>query len=84
MKGNHYIVSLVLLISIIGALALTASQYVNCTDLYPDEFLDLALECQYPILPIFAPYRNTHPLLLHSFKISYFRTDNHLTTFLRC
>jgi len=84
MRAFRFSVTLFLLISIFGSLALTSSQYVGCKDFYPDEFLDLAFEYQYPVLPIFAPYRNTHPLVLHSFQISYFLRDNHLTTLLRC
>ena len=84
MKALRFLVTLVLLISIFGALALTASEYVDCKNPFPDEFLDIALECQGPILPVFAPQLNTHPLLIHSSKIFYFQRDNLLTTFLRC
>ena len=84
MKRNNRLISLVLLISIIGSLALTASEYVDCTNLYPDQFLDLAMECQNPILPVFAPYRNTHPLFLPGLKTSYVQRDNLFNTLLRC
>jgi len=84
MKALRFLITLFVLISIVGALALTASEYVDCKNPYPDEFLDLSLEWQYPVLPIFGPYRNTHPLLLHSLKIFYFQRDNLFTTFLRC
>jgi len=84
MKVSRFLAALFLLISIFGGLAFTASEYVDCKNFYPDEFLDFALECHYPILPIFAPYWNTHPLLLHSFKIFYFQRDDLLATFLRC
>ena len=72
------------MISIFGVLAFTASQYVDCRELYPDEFLDLALAWQYPILPVFAPHLNTHPFLLRFAKVFYFRRVNLLTTALRC
>lgn len=84
MKALRFLISLFLLISIFGSLALTASEYVDCNNPYPDEFLDLALECQGPISPVFAPQLNTHPLLLHPLKTLYFQRDNLLTTFLRC
>jgi len=67
-----------------GSLALTASTYVDCKDFYPDEFLDLALACQYPILPVFAPHRNTHPFLLYCLKGFYFKRIALLTPILRC
>jgi hypothetical protein len=75
---------LFLLICIVGDLALTTSEYVNCKDLCPDEFLDFALVCQGPTLPVLASYRNTHPLLLWSLKRSSFRETNLLTIFMRC
>jgi len=87
MKGTHCLVNLVLLISImsiIGAIALTASEYVDCKAPCADEFLDLALACENPILPVFAPQMNTHPYLPHSLKIFYFQGINYLTTVLRC
>jgi hypothetical protein len=84
MKGTRCLISLLLLISIIGAIALTASKYVDCNDPCADEFLDLALVCQNPILPVFAPQMNTHPYLPHSLKIFYFQGINYLTTVLRC
>jgi hypothetical protein len=83
MKGNGRSINLILLISIIGGLALTAPEYAACKDLFPDEFLDLGLACQGPIFPVFASHRNTHPLLL-SRKILYFQKDNLLFTILRC
>jgi len=83
-KENNSLINLVLLISIIGVLSLTASQYVDCKDIYPDEFLDLALAWQYPVLPVFAPHRNTHPFLLRFIKMFYLRRFNLFTIFLRC
>ena len=84
MKGKHCLISLVLLISIIASVALTASEYVDCKDCYPDEFLDLGLACQYPIFPVFAPHQNTHPLLFLSLKIFYFQRANLLIAIQRC
>jgi len=84
MKRHRGLINLVLLISIAGSLGLTASTYVDCKDFYPDEFLDLALAWQYPILHVYAPQRNTHPLLLRCFKIFHLQRLSLLTTFLRC
>ena len=84
MKGNHCLVTFVLLLSMVGALALTSSNYVDCKDIYPDEFLDLALAWQYPILPVFAPHLNTHPFLLRVTKMFNFRRFNLLIISLRC
>ncbi len=84
MKGNKCLINLLLLISITGVLALTASEYVSCKDISPDEFLDLAVASQYPISPAFAPRLNTHACLLRSLKIFYFQKINFLTAILRC
>jgi len=83
-KENKFLINLVLLISIIGVLSLTAPQYVDCKEIYPDEFLDLALAWQYPILPVFAAHRNTHPFLLLFTKMFYLERFGLLTIFLRC
>ena len=72
------------MVSIIGALALTASGFVECRNVESDEFLDMALACQYPILPVFAPHLNTHPCILHSLKTLCFGRINLLTAILRC
>jgi hypothetical protein len=84
MKGKSRLINLILLISIIGVLALTASTCVDCKDFYPDEFLDLALARQSPIIPVLAPYLNTHPYLLHPLKIFYFGRVDLPTSILRC
>lgn len=84
MKGNNGLISLALLINIIGVFALTASQYVDCTDSYPNEFLDLALACPYSILPVFAPHWKTHPLLLRSSRMFYSQRVDPLSRCLRC
>ena len=84
MKGNHSLTNCVLLISIIGCFVLTAPDHVDCKGLCPDEFLDLVLVCQSPILPVFAPHLNTHPYLLASLRTFYFLRSNFLATILRC
>ena len=84
MRRNYGLISFVLLISTVGVLLLTASEYVGCKDFYPDEFLDLALAWQYPSLIVFAPYLDNHPYLYHSLKGSYFRRIDLLTPVLRC
>jgi hypothetical protein len=84
MKKNSFLINVVLLISIIGVLGLTPSHYVGCKDIYPDEFLDLAMAWQYPILPVFAPHRNTHPSFLHFTKMVYLQRVDLLITCLRC
>ena len=84
MRGRNYLLGSVLLISVIGALALTTSSYVACKDFYPDEFLDLGLLCQHPIFPVFAPHLNTHPALLPSLNTYHLQKANLLTTFMRC
>jgi hypothetical protein len=82
-KADHFFIALVM-ISTIGALAFTASDYVGCKDLDPDEFLDLALASEGPILPIFDPHRNTPSALLRLFKTLYFQEISLLATCLRC
>jgi hypothetical protein len=84
MRGKRCLINLVLLISIGGVLALTASTCVDCKDFYPDEFLDLALASRGPIIPVFAPYLNTHPYLLQTLKIFYFGRIDLPTSILRC
>jgi hypothetical protein len=84
MKGKYCLLNFVLLISIIGVLVLTASEYIDCNDLCPDEFLDLALAWQYPILPVFVPHLNNHPYLLHSSNSFYLERIDLLTFALRC
>ncbi len=84
MKENICLINLVLLISIIGGLALTASAYVGCKDISPDEFLDLAVASQYPISPVFAPRLNAHAYLLHALRTFHLQGINLLTAILRC
>ena len=82
--GNHYLIKLVLLGSIIGGLGLTAPDYVDCKDLSPDEFLDLAFESPHPIIPVLNPHLNTQPLLFRSLRTINFQKANLLTNLLRC
>ncbi len=84
MKKNYHLISSVLLGIVTGVLALTASSYVDCKDLSPDEFLDLASEPQYSILPVFSPHQNTHPMLHRLLKIFYLRGVNFFTAIIRC
>ena len=84
MKKNYHLISFVLLVILTGVSALTASSYIDCKDLFPDEFLELAIVCGILILPVFAPHRNTHPVLLRSLKIFNLGGVNLLTTIIRC
>ena len=84
MRKNNHLINLLLLISILGVLAITAQQYVACQDDFPDEFLDLAAACQNPTLPVFAPHLNTHPIPISLLKILCFQRTNLHTTSLRC
>ena len=83
MKANRTLLSLVLLSSVLVALALTASDYVDCKDLGLDEFLDMAFESPYSVSPVFDPLCSTHPFSCRPLKIFYFQRTNLLTTF-RC
>jgi hypothetical protein len=84
MKGKYCLLNFVLLISIIGVMVVTASEYIDCKDIYPDEFFDLALTWQYSILPVFVPHLNNHPYLLHSSNSFYLERIDLLTPVLRC
>ncbi len=83
MKANNRLINLVLLISLLGALVLTAHEYIVCQSDLPDEFLDLAVACQNLTLPVFAPYLNTDPILISLLKTFRFQKAN-LTASLRC
>ncbi|HUL22073.1 MAG TPA: hypothetical protein VLZ10_11500 [Thermodesulfobacteriota bacterium] len=76
--------NLLLLISILGVLAFTATDYVVCNDDFPDEFLDLAVACSAPVLPVFAPQLNIHPDVLKSLNAILLQKVNFLTSVLRC
>ena len=80
---NH-LIGLLLLTSILGVLAFTASDYVVCHDDFPDEFLDLVVASPSPVLPVFAPQLNIHPYGLRSLKALLLQKVNFLTSVLRC
>jgi hypothetical protein len=84
MGGHRHFIIVTLLTSFIGVLGLTASEYVDCSEFYHDELLDLGLAIQYPMLPVFAPHRNTHPFLFLSLKTLCFQEVRLLTTLMRC
>jgi hypothetical protein len=84
MCKNNRLTNLLLLVSIVGALALTSQEFVTCHDDLPDEFLDLAAASQNQILPVFAPHRNTHPIPLNLLKKFYFKRTYLHATLLRC
>ena len=84
MRKNNRLVGLLLSISMLGVLALTAEQYVACQDNFPDEFLDLAAACQNPILPVFTPHLSTDPFSISLLKIFCVHRTNLHTTSLRC
>jgi hypothetical protein len=67
-----------------GLLALTPQEYVVCQDDFPDEFLDLAVACQNPILPVFAPYKNAYPSLVCFRNTFCFRKVDLSPFILRC
>ena len=84
MKGDNRSINLLLLISMLGVLTLTAHEYVVCQSDLPDEFLELAVTFQRPTLPVFAPLLNNHPSLIRPLKtFSFLRTDLRATS-LRC
>ncbi len=84
MKRNYRVVNFVLFCSVAGAIALTASAFVACGGLNPDEFLDLAQTCQNPFLPILAFHWRTNPLYSRFWEIIYCNRINLLSTLLRC
>ena len=84
MRKNNRFLNLLLLISILGVLAFTATDYVVCNDDFPDEFLDLAVACSAPVLPVFATQLNIHPDVLKSLNAILLQKVNFLTSVLRC
>jgi hypothetical protein len=81
-KRYRHLLRFILLISLIGASALTASDYADCKDLLPDEFLDLALAPRHLIFPIFALFGRRFFSL--SENIVFPHLAHFLTTILRC
>jgi hypothetical protein len=85
MKGKTpYLLTYLLLGGILGLLAFTASDYVDCKDLGPDEFLDLALESHQFISPVLNPRLNTQPSFFCSLRTQQFQKADLLTNLLRC
>ncbi|HVP76687.1 MAG TPA: hypothetical protein VMV04_02225 [Thermodesulfobacteriota bacterium] len=84
MKKNNWLTSSILLVSVVGVLGLTTPSYVGCEDFFPDEFLDLGLLCQHPVLPILTPHLNTYPSHLSSVKTADSQKLRLLTIIMRC
>jgi hypothetical protein len=84
MKRNHRLINWVLFVSMVGALALTASTYVGCGSFESDEYLDLAQVSPNPVVPILACHWKTRPLYLRFLKTFCFQRANLLTNLLRC
>ena len=84
MNKNNWLIRSFLLLSVVGALGLTTANYVGCEDFDADEFLDLGLLCQHPILPILTPHLKTYPSNPSFVKISDFEKPELLSTVLRC
>jgi hypothetical protein len=84
MYKNHRLTNLLLLVSIAGTLALTSQEYIACHDDLPDEFLDLVVASQSPILPILTLYRDIHSSPLNLLKKFCFKKTNFYVTSLRC
>ena len=82
--GNKRLINLVLMLSIFGVLAFTASEYVSCHDEFPDEFLDLVAAYQNPVLLVFTSQLNVHLYVLKFLKVVHLRKINLLTSILRC
>jgi len=84
MSKKSCLANLVLLVSNLGALGLTASSFVTCGTFEPDEFLDLAQARQDSILPILTPHWNVHPCFFLSLKTFHLPGSNLLAVCLRC
>lgn len=84
MKANHRKINFVLVISLMGVLALTASSYVGCGNFDSDEFLDIAQIYQNPNLPMLAFYLSTLPLCRLVPKVLHFKNVILLPSILRC
>jgi len=80
MKGKNHLISLALLISMFGVLALVGQGYVVCQNDDPDEFLELTGACQIPTFSVFAPNLNNHLFLFISLRMLSFQgTDLYMT-----
>ena len=84
MKKSNRMKSLVLIVSVVGVLGLTIPEYTGCDDLYPDEFLDLGMLCQYPIPPVLTPHLKTYASNPPPVKMSGPQKPKLLSTVLRC
>ena len=85
MKGkNPYLLTYLLLGGIFGLLAFTASDYVDCKDLRPDEFLDLAFESHQFTSPVLNPRLNTQVFFFRSLRTIHFQKADLLANLLRC
>jgi len=79
-----YLLTYLLLGGIFGLLAFTASDYVDCKDLGPDEFLDLAFESHQFISPVLNLNSNPQPFFFRSLRTLHFQRADLLAHFLRC
>jgi hypothetical protein len=84
MNWNRHIISLVLTISMVGGLALSASAYVSCANFEADEFLDIAQIYQNPNSPILALHLTNNPLNPPLPKLLHFKKINPFVEILRC
>lgn len=85
MKAKHRLINFLLVVSLMGAIALTASSYVGCGSFEDDEFLDLSLSSKLPLSPILALRRKSAPRPLRFLRILllFLEPDLH-TDCLRC
>jgi hypothetical protein len=84
MKRENRLINLILLSIFFGVLVFTASDYVNCSDDFPDEVLDFMVVYESPVLPILSLHLNLHPYVLTSLKVFYLDKINLQTSILLC
>jgi hypothetical protein len=84
MKRIHWLTNLIVAILMMGGIIFTASDYAGCKNLDQDEFLDLALASQIPLLPILTLHGKTSPRLPHFLGTVYFVGPNLCNKCLRC
>jgi hypothetical protein len=65
-------------------LVFTASDYIDCQNICPDEFLDLALGYQNTVPPILAPHGTIYPFINHGLITFDLKRSDFLATSLRC
>jgi hypothetical protein len=68
MKKHHCFSAFLLVVSLTGSLSFSALGYAGCSDLFPDEFLDLCATYQPAAMPLCAPPRTIHLALLCHLK----------------